>query len=973
VAGTAGPPGMIGLRRRATGLDVELVLLLAVAVFLFLLPMLAVVYGAFRSGPPVAPGSFTLDGVLQAVRDPSNRATLVGSLGFALSQAVISTVLGVVFAFTVARTNAPLRGLVTPVMVLILATPPLFFGLGWAMLGDPRGGGLNRLVQLLTHGQWRPIDVMSWPGLIGVAGMKATSFAYLLLIGPFLAVDRSLEEAAQVAGAGRLRTLLTVEVKLLAPSIMAVALLGFLIGLQEFEIPLILGLPAGIRVFATQIYFLAQQVQPPRFGEASALSILVIAIVLLLVQARSRLISGTSFVTVGGRSYRRDPWDLGGWRWLLTACILVFGLVALVLPLAQLVVGSLQSFLGLYTHYTLANYESLLGDESVLRALTATALIMVVGGGLATAGAVLIGRRARRGGSALGALLGWMAWLPFAVPGVVLGLGISWAWLSIPPLRPGFGTVWINLLGLMVLGIPVVSRSVESALLQVSSELEEAARIAGATARQAFARVVIPLIRPSALAGWAIAAIVMSGNLAVPILLSSLSNQPVAVLIYDMYLGGEGGRAAALLCLLLAMLAAGMALGTSGLVLARWGSAMVGREATVDTSISDDGPVVRSARTSRRATAVELEGLSKRYGNVNAIVDLDLRIEPGELVTLLGPSGCGKTTTLRCVVGLEVPDTGRVRIGEDVVFDARRGVFVPPERRETGMVFQSFALWPHLRVGDNIAYPMRVRRWSRRQRESRTRELLALVGLPGTERLRVEHLSGGQQQRVAVARALAAEPRLLVFDEPLSNLDARLRAAMRRELRRIHDDAGATSLYVTHDQVEAMAMADRVVVMKDGRVRQVGTPREVFSRPADGYVADFVGYENVIAGRVSRQAGREVAVDLDHGLRLLGRCSNDAGLSPGAAAEIAFRGSSLRLTRALDEAPNLFRGQLEEVVYLGDRVDLRMKVGAVTFTAVVGDREYDRIRALKGTEVEFHIPPEEVLVMHRWDPAGGST
>ncbi len=951
-------------RRLMTGVDVELVLLLAGAVFLFLLPMLAVIYGAFRSGAPVAPGSFTFEGILQALRDRSNGFTLVGSLGFAFSQAAISTVLGVFFAFVVARTNAPLRHFVTPMMVLILATPPLFFGLGWAMLGDPRGGGLNRLGELLTHGLWRPINVMSWPGLIGVAGMKATSFAYLLLIGPFLAVDRSLEEAAQVAGAGRLRTLLTVEVKLLAPNILAVALLGFLIGLQEFEIPLILGLPAGIRVFATQIYFLAQQVQPPRFGEASALSLLVISIVLVLVQVRSRLIGGTSFTTVGGRSYRRDPWNLGGWRWLCTACTMAFGVLALLLPMAQLLVGSLQSFLGLYTNYTIANYESVLGDESVLRALTATALIMVVGGGLATIGALLVGRRAQRGGTRMERLLGWMAWLPFAVPGVVLGLGISWAWLSIPFLRPGFGTVWINLLGLMVLGVPVVGRSVEGALLQVSKELEEAARIAGATARRAFTRVVVPLIWPSALAGWAIAAIVMSGNLAVPILLSSLSNQPVAVLIYDMYLGGEGGRAAALLCLLLAMLAVGMALGTAGLILARRGGGKLRREVMASTSISGGDPVVQSPRASRRATAIELEGLGKRYGDVNAIVDLHLRIEPGELVTLLGPSGCGKTTTLRCVVGLEMPDSGQVRIGNDVVCDAQRGIFVPPERRETGMVFQSFALWPHMRVGDNIAYPMRVRRWSRRERETRTRELLALVGLPGTEHLHVGHLSGGQQQRVAVARALAAEPRLLVFDEPLSNLDARLRAAMRRELRRIHEDVGATSIYVTHDQVEAMAIADRLVVMRDGRIWQVGTPRDVFAHPVDAYVADFVGYENVISGRVAAYAGREVAVELDHGLRLLGRCSGDTVLDPGTAVDIAFRGSSLRLTPELGEGPNLFRGRLEEVAYLGDRVDLRVRASGVTFRAVIGDREYDRVRRLEGRDVGFHVPPEDVLVMN---------
>ncbi|HYZ03285.1 MAG TPA: ATP-binding cassette domain-containing protein [Candidatus Binatia bacterium] len=951
-------------RARLRGIPTLELLLLLIATFLFVLPMVAVIFGAFRTTAPGTPGSFTLNGLAQAVTERSNWTTLASSLGLAVSQATICTVLGVFFAFLVARTNTPARQVVTPMMVLILAMPPLFFALGWAMLGDPQAGGLNKLGTALLHDAWHPINVLSWPGLIAVSGMKSAAFAYLLLIGPFMAVDRSLEEAAQISGAGRLRTALTMELGLLSPNLLAVATLGFLIGLQEFETPLILGLPAGIRVFGTQIYFFAQQVQPPRFGEASALSMLVMAIVLALVAARSRLLGRRSFATVSGRSYRRDRWRIGPWRWAATACICLYGLAALVAPLAQLVAGSLQSFLGLYRNYTLANYQTLLADDSITRSLLTTAVIMVVGGGLATAVAVLIGYVGLHSRSRSGTLLAWLTWLPFTVPGIVLGLGMSWGWLGIQPLRPLFGTIWINLLGLMVVGIPIVSRSTDGALRQLSSELEEAARVAGASVRRAFLRVVVPLILPSALAGWAIAAILMSGNVAVPILLSSLANQPVALLIYDRFQSGDGAQAAALFCLLIALVLAGMAAAVGALALGRWTRSLAAREVgdRMQTT-SDIRPQGATRATGTPAASVEVRGLTKGYGDTVAVADLDLDVRPGEFVTLLGPSGCGKTTTLRCIVGLEVPDRGQVRIGGRTVSDASSGTFVPPERRGTGMVFQSFALWPHMRVGSNVAYPMRTRGWPRDRRERRVEELLALVGLPGTARSQVGQLSGGQQQRVAVARALASEPALLVFDEPLSNLDAKMRAAMRVELRRIHDEVGATSLYVTHDQTEAVALSDRVVVMEGGRVRQVGTPREIFSRPKDAYVADFVGFDNILSGTVV-SGGAHAAVEVGGGVRLLGTSSNGE-LRSGSAVDVAFRAGAPRLANGVHEAPNLLRGQVRSATYLGDRVELRMDAGGLAVCVSVSDSEY---AALDGPEVGVVIPAESIVLLN----GGGS-
>jgi iron(III) transport system ATP-binding protein len=218
---------------------------------------------------------------------------------------------------------------------------------------------------------------------------------------------------------------------------------------------------------------------------------------------------------------------------------------------------------------------------------------------------------------------------------------------------------------------------------------------------------------------------------------------------------------------------------------------------------------------------------------------------------------------LRCVAGLERPDEGEVYIGEDVVASPKSRVFVPPHRRDVGMVFQSYALWPHMSVFANVAYPLRVRRVGRREVGSRVGEVLALIGMDTYARGPVTDLSGGQQQRVALARALVGRPRVLLLDEPLSNLDAKLRLAMRKEIRAAHEQAGTTSLYVTHDQAEAIALSDRVFVLHDGAIQQVGTPLEIYRRPANRFVAEFVGFDNILNATVVEGRAGAVAVSLD--------------------------------------------------------------------------------------------------------------
>src|SRR5687768_14414302 len=264
---------------------------------------------------------------------------------------------------------------------------------------------------------------------------------------------------------------------------------------------------------------------------------------------------------------------------------------------------------------------------------------------------------------------------------------------------------------------------------------------------------------------------------------------------------------------------------------------------------------------------IALRGVSKRFGGSTAVDELSLDIEPGELVALVGGSGCGKTTTLRLIAGFERPDAGEIRFGDRIVND------IPPSRRGVGIVFQSYALFPTMTVAENIAFGLRVARWPHAQIRERVAELLALTHLVGLERRYANQLSGGQQQRVALARALARRPEVLLLDEPLSALDAKIRLRLRAEIRKIQQDLGITTLYVTHDQEEALSIADRIAVMANGRLEQVGRPEEVYGTPRTRFVADFIGIANLLACRVVSAAaglvdweGLQLQVS-PHGLR----------------------------------------------------------------------------------------------------------
>ena len=317
---------------------------------------------------------------------------------------------------------------------------------------------------------------------------------------------------------------------------------------------------------------------------------------------------------------------------------------------------------------------------------------------------------------------------------------------------------------------------------------------------------------------------------------------------------------------------------------------------------------------------VVLEKVSRHFGDFIAVNDVDLRIGQGEFVTLLGPSGCGKTTTLRMVAGLEQNTGGRISIDNEIVSDAASRVFVPSERRRLGMVFQSYAIWPHMTVFENVAYPLRVRRRPTEEIRDRVLKTLRLVEMESFAERPAPALSGGQQQRVAIARALVFEPKVLLLDEPLSNLDAKLRLQMGDEFRAIQKRLGMTTLYVTHDQAEAMALSDRVVVMDRGRIQQVGAPEEIYRYPANRTVAGFFGTPNLLTANVeacARIDGGRVRLDVvGQGWR--GRCEAATEVPAGRPVTVMVRPEDIRIASNGADADGLqWSGRIAHTIFRG--------------------------------------------------------
>jgi iron(III) transport system ATP-binding protein len=362
---------------------------------------------------------------------------------------------------------------------------------------------------------------------------------------------------------------------------------------------------------------------------------------------------------------------------------------------------------------------------------------------------------------------------------------------------------------------------------------------------------------------------------------------------------------------------------------------------------------------------LRVKNLRKTYamaeGRVNAVQDISFEIDQGILLTLLGPSGCGKTTTLRCVAGLETPDSGEIHIGAAPVFMSGRGILVPSYRRGVGMVFQSYAIWPHMTVFDNVAFPLVHGGFKapRSEVKKRVRQALELVGLGKLENRPAPLLSGGQQQRVSLARALVYEPKLLLLDEPLSNLDAKLREEMRLELRDLVQRLKISTLYVTHDQEEALVLSDKIAVMSEGRILQLGSPQEIYLEPQHPFVAKFVGGGNFIDGQVEPGKNGHPGYVVGTTLGPVA-CALPDGIGKGERVSLVFRPEDVLIhTAAQPSKVNTFPGVLERMIFVGNRIHCEIRSGAL----LLHSEANARTGIQQGSKVFVEVPADYIRVL----------
>ncbi|WP_204250125.1 ABC transporter ATP-binding protein [Mycolicibacterium goodii] len=366
--------------------------------------------------------------------------------------------------------------------------------------------------------------------------------------------------------------------------------------------------------------------------------------------------------------------------------------------------------------------------------------------------------------------------------------------------------------------------------------------------------------------------------------------------------------------------------------------------------------------TTNGGVQVNIQNLTVTFKGKVAVDNLSLAITPGEMLVLLGPSGCGKTTTMRSLVGLQQPDAGTITIGDRVVFDSRSGVDLPVNARNVGMVFQSYAIWPHMTVAQNIAFPLRMQKRPKSEIADRVSVALDTVGLSGLGDRGASMLSGGQMQRVALARSFVMEPVMLLLDEPLSNLDAKLREKLRFELRELQQRLQMTAVYVTHDQTEALALADRIAIMQDGVIRQLGSPAELYTRPNSTFVADFLGVDNIFpASVVSSRASAGCVVRLDS-------CDTpiEATDQPGEQerTNLCIRPEDICLSAAPSyDAVNSLPATVDSLSYLGDRIRYHVSVGPeLRFTVT---RPVDEPALAPGDDATITLPADKVQLLGR--------
>jgi iron(III) transport system permease protein len=514
-----------------------LILLLA---FLSLYPLSMLFYGSLHTTPPGIAGTFDLAGYRQVFTWPT-AILLANTVGISLIKTVISLLLAVLFGWIIARTNTPARGTLEVLITLPFFVPPILTAMAWGMLGNPQVGVVNLVWRWITGSADPLVNIYSYGGVIWHMLQYSTPFLFLFIVEAFRSMDPALEEASRMCGASQWRTFLRVTFALMMPAVVTAFLLSFIRGLENFESPLFFGTPARIEVITTAIYNSINHQSIPNYQFASALSFAIMAMMFLLVLWQWRLLRGKSFQTVTGKGYAPRVIDLGRWRWLTFAVCVAFFVISVVLPVGQLLLGSFFQFFGFYQWdmLTLEHYRSVLSNAEVWRAFGNTFLLGLFGASATMVlGAIVayISTRTRWGGRQVIDLL---AWLPWMMPGMVLGVGFLWGFAFLPSFISIYGTIWALLIAYVALGTPIAVRVMSAAYRQLSFDLEECSRVHGASWWQTLWRILIALAWPSFAVGWVLTFFGIMRELSASVLLYSVGSEVLSVVLLRMWENGQ--------------------------------------------------------------------------------------------------------------------------------------------------------------------------------------------------------------------------------------------------------------------------------------------------------------------------------------------------------------------------------------------------------------------------------------------------
>jgi iron(III) transport system permease protein len=860
------------LSRRREGLD-ERVLFFGLAALLAVLSLMPI--GRLLWEIIVQRGAVTLAPLRDTLSDTATWTATRNSLEVAIGGTLLALVVGTSVAIVVALTDMRCRNAFVFCFVLPLMIAPQVTALAWLQVTGPASPLLKLVGLAPPMGTRNPL--YSREGIILVLGAQYAPLVFLTLRAGLRGLPRELIEAALAAGASGPTVLRTIVLPLMTPALIAGAALTFVSCIGNFGIPAFLGIPGGFIVLPTLIYQRLAGLGPSVLSEVAVLSTIVGLIAVAGIVLQDMMLRRRDYrITAAALSAR--PFALRAWRLPVEAGLWLLMAFVLVLPLIGLVLTSLIPAYGVPLSartVTLANYAYVLFEHisarrafanSIMLSMTAAALIAFFCVPLAYH---VVWRRSR-----LMQLLNIAAELPYALPGVVLAIAAILLFLKPLPLLGVslYNTIWIIFFAYLARFLVLGLKPVISGYHQLDRALEEAGQVAGARLTRRLRDLIAPLVAPAAAAGALLVFLTSFNELTVSALLWASGTETLGVIVFSFEQGGESNYAAAVATITVVLT---FCLMLSTLLLAR----------------RLPPGVLPMAR-------LEIRSVTRSFGPYRALDGVSLDVRDGELLAVLGPSGCGKTTLLRAIAGFDPIDSGCILIGGKEVSSAQ--VHVPPEQRRVGIVFQSYALWPHMTVAENVAYSLKVAGVSRAEREQRTKEALAVVGLGEFAERRPALLSGGQRQRVALARCLVMTPSIVLLDEPLANLDVHLRAAMENEFADFHERTGTTMIYITHDQAEAMALADRIVVLDRGRQQQVASPSELFREPANETVARFIGQGMILPARIGRRAADGMSDVVVHGLQC--RMRSAPGQTAVEHGKVCLRPRDLRMARAGEAA-----------------------------------------------------------------------